>query len=80
MEHGNLAPDQLAAHVMLLDGGWKYVRNRHDIDELYDLATDPQEMQNLAAAREHAGRVAAMQRRIAALVRHTGPGAYAWCA
>jgi len=49
MEHGSLAPDQLAAHVMLRLGGWKYVRNRHDIDELYVLGS--QEL-------DHATRVA----------------------
>ena len=80
MEHGDLAPDQLAAHVMLLDGDWKYVRNRHDIDELYDLGADPREMHNLAAVPAHSGRVASMRRRIAELVSRTGPGPYAWCA
>ena len=55
------------------------MRNRHDIDELYDLASDPREMRNLAALPAHAGRVAALRRRIAALLRTTGPGPYAWC-
>ena len=59
---------------MLRAGHWKYVRNRHDIDELYDLAADPREMRNLAALPVHAGRVAAMRHRIAALLRTTGPG------
>ena len=80
LEHGNLAPDRLAAHVMLRDGDWKYVRNRHDIDELYHLGDDPREMRNLAAAAEHAGRVDEMRRGIAALLHVTGPGPYAWCA
>ena len=80
MEHGNLAPEQLAAHVMLRDGNWKYVRHRHDIDELYDLAADPCEMHNLAAAQEHGARVSAMRRRIGDLLLTTGPGPYAWCA
>jgi choline-sulfatase len=65
---------------MLRAGDWKYVRNRHDIDELYDLAADPREMHNLAAAPAHSGRVASMRRRIAELVSRTGPGPYAWCA
>ena len=80
LDHGNLAPDRLAGHVMLRDGDWKYVRNRHDIDELYHLAADPREMHNLAAAAEHAGRVEEMRRRIAALLSNTGPGPFAWCA
>ena len=29
---------------MILDGHWKYIQNRFDIDELYDLKTDPGEM------------------------------------
>ena len=41
-------PKELAAVVMMKDGDWKYIRNRFDIDELYDLKTDPGEMQNLA--------------------------------
>ena len=80
MYGGRRNPDQLAAHVMLRDGDWKYVRNRHDIDELYDLAADPGEMHNLAAIPAHAARVADMGRQIAALLRTTGPGPYAWCA
>jgi arylsulfatase A-like enzyme len=74
-----LAPEQLAAHVMLRDGDWKYVRNRHDIDELYDLAADPREMCNLAATPAHGERLTAMRHRIAGLLRTTGPGPYAWC-
>ena len=77
---GSRAPEQLAAHVMLRAGDWKYVRNRHDLDELYDLAADPGEQRNLAAHPAQAARVADLRRRIAALVRVTGPGPYAWCA
>ena len=77
---GSRAADQLAAHVMLRAGDYKYVRNRHDLDELYDLADDPGEQCNLAALPEHAARVAGLRRQIAELVRVTGPGPYAWCA
>ena len=77
---GHREPEQLAAHVMLREGDWKYVRNRHDVDELYDLAADPREMRNLAADPTQAARVADLRRHIAALVRTTGPGPYAWCA
>ena len=79
IEHGSLAPEQLAAHVMLRSGDWKYVRHRHDIDELYHLTADPHEMRNLAAATEHVGRVDEMRGGIAALLRTTGPGPYDWC-
>ena len=37
---GSTEREQFAAHVMNLDGRWKYIRNRFDIDELYDLETD----------------------------------------
>ena len=64
---------------MLRDGDWKYVRNRHDIDELYDLAADPREMRNLAATPAHGERVTAMRHQVAGLLLTTGPGPYAWC-
>ena len=35
--HGAEEPEQLAAHVMMRDENWKYIWNRFDIDELYDL-------------------------------------------
>jgi arylsulfatase A-like enzyme len=72
-------PEQLAAHVMVYDGRWKYIRNRFDIDELYDLETDADEMHNLAAQPEHRERVSSMRRQIAEMVSHTGPGPYDWC-
>ena len=64
---------------MVYDGRWKYIRNRFDIDELYDLATDAEEMRNLAAQPEHRERVDLMRRQIADMVCHTGPGPYDWC-
>ena len=50
-----VVPAQCAAHVMVLDGDWKYVWNRFELDELYDLAADPAEMDNRAeiAIRAH---------------------------
>ena len=38
---------------MNYDGRWKYIQNRFDIGELYDLKTDPDEMQNFANHSEH---------------------------
>ena len=39
-------------HRMILRGGWKLIRDtRRDVDELYDLGSDPGEQHNLAAAR-----------------------------
>ena len=64
---------------MILDGHWKYVRNRFDIDELYDLKTDPGEMRNVAEHAEHQNRIERMQQQISEMIRLTGPGPYAWC-
>ena len=72
--------EHLSAHAMLLDDGWKYVWNRHDIDELYRLAADPEEMDNLALHPDHASRITRMRAQIAEIVRRTGPGLYHWCA
>ena len=77
---GNSAdPAHFATHVMALDGGWKYVRNRDEIDELYDLASDPSEMVNLALEAAQRPRVSAMRSLIADMVGKTGPDHYAWC-
>ena len=64
--------------MMVKDGHGKYVRNRFDIEELYDLKTDPGEMRNVAALPEHQNRIAQMRQQIAEMVRRTGPGPYAW--
>ena len=64
---------------MIYDGRWKYIRNRFDIDELYDSETDTDEMRNLAAQPEHRERVDSMRRQIAEMVCYTGPGPYDWC-
>ena len=77
--HNADEPEELAVCMMIKDGPWKYVRNRFDIDELYDLKTDPGEMQNLADPPEHQNRIAQMRQQIAEMVRRTGPGPYAWC-
>ena len=76
---GSTEREQFAAHVMNLDGRWKYIRNHFDIDELYDLETDPGEMQNLAQFSEYQPRITAMRQQIADMICHTGPGPYDWC-
>ena len=40
---GNRDRDQLAAHLIVRNDDWKYVWNRFDGDELYDLRSDPSE-------------------------------------
>lgn len=49
---------------MLRDDRWKYVWNLTDVDELYDLKTDPGELRNRIADPEQQQRVAQMRRRL----------------
>ena len=77
--HGAEEEDQLAAHVMNYNGRWKYIRNRFDIDELYDLKTDPTEMNNLTHQPENQNRIRLMRGQIADMLCQTGPGPYEWC-
>src|SRR6185312_4541948 len=51
---------------MLRDGDWKFSYWLHDIPELYNLRTDPDELHDLAGETEHAARVDDMRRRILA--------------
>jgi len=53
------------------DGSWKFVFNGFDVDELYDLISDPDEMTNLAADPAQAKRVRAMTAAIWERVRQT---------
>ena len=77
--HNAQESEQLAAHVMVRDGNWKYVWNRFDIDELYDLDADPGEMKNVAGNPDCQDRIASMRGQIAEMICHTGPGPYEWC-
>lgn len=49
---------------MLRDRHFKYVWNATDVDELYDLATDPWELYNLAAEAAYQGCMQHMRRRL----------------
>jgi len=71
--------EDLAARVMVREGFWKYILNRTDIDELYNLESDPDEMTNLGQNSEQSDRIAHMQGLIQTMVQKTGPGPYVWC-
>ena len=73
------AHEDLAARVMVRKGAWKFNWNRTDIDELYDLDSDPHEMTNLAQSPDHADQVTHLRALISEMVQHTGPGMYDWC-
>ena len=72
-------PEQFAAHVLVRDGGWKYVWNRYDDNELYQLDTDPSEMANLAGEFSYSDRISHMRQLILDMLRNSGPGIYDWC-
>ena len=72
-------PEDLSERVMVVDGPWKYIMNRTDSDELYNLETDPKELNNLAGDSIQADRIAHGQSLIREMVAATGPGYYAWC-
>ncbi len=59
---------------MIRDDRWKYVWNLTDVDELYDLDTDPGEKTNLIDRPEQAGRVSDMRRLLHdELISHNDP-------
>lgn len=62
----------LLSQRVLWQDDWKLVWNGFDFDELYDLASDPGEMCNLADLPEHRARRNAMMSRIWDYIRETG--------
>lgn len=71
--------EELAAQIMVRDGPWKYIWNRFDSDELYNLDRDPQEMQNLTPDPDQKNRITALCDLIHQMIQKTGPGPYDWC-
>lgn len=51
----------LFTNRMLRDKRYKYIWNLTDVDELYDLETDPGEIENLIAKEEHKERITCMR-------------------
>jgi len=59
---------------MIRDGRFKYIWNMTDIDEFYDLSSDPGEKNNLIASEEFAPRIARMRKALhAELLAHEDP-------
>ena len=61
---------------MLRKGNYKYVRplNANDLEELYDLRKDPDELTNIAAKPEHQNRLKSLRAAAIAELRRTGAG------
>jgi hypothetical protein len=57
---------------MVITDRLKYVFNGFDIDELYDLATDPDELQNQVANTAHGGQADEMRERMYTLMDRVG--------
>ena len=66
------SPDA-AGYAAVRAGAWKYVEYRNGERELYDLATDPEELQNRAADPTAAGTRAGMAALLARLTTCAGP-------
>ena len=60
-------------YVMLAEGRYKYVRNliKGEVEELYDLEKDPDELINLALQPRHAQRLAGFRAKAIAELRRT---------
>ena len=63
-------------YVMLREGTWKYVRAlvAGELEELYDLSQDPDELHNLAAEPGNRARLADLRAKAIAELRRTGAG------
>lgn len=64
-------PNPQAHARMIADGRWKFVYRPGDVDELYDLQTDPEELRNLAREASAARQLARLRAALAAWMRQT---------
>jgi choline-sulfatase len=60
-----LAEGALAPMVMLRQGDWKFIHSPADPDQLFNLATDPQELKNLAGEAAYESQVKDFRTRVA---------------
>jgi arylsulfatase A-like enzyme len=67
--HGNQFG--LYSQRMVRDRRWKYVWNPTAEDELYDLASDPGELRNLATQADHSEELARLRRRLVGWMEQT---------
>ncbi len=66
---------QVPWYVMLREGRLKYVRPLiHDLEELYDLRTDPEELDNLSVKKEHQATLRRLRAATIAELRRTRCG------
>ncbi len=63
------APDETRAYMIKTDT-WKYISYDHYRPQLFDLAADPQELNDLGASGEHADVCNEMEARVAYWLRH----------
>jgi choline-sulfatase len=60
-----VAEGAIAPIVMIRRGPWKFIHSPPDPDQLYDVAADPKERDNLAPQPAHAGRLAEFKEEVA---------------
>lgn len=67
--------NQVPWYVMIRQGRYKYIRPMiTDLEELYDLTSDPEELDNLAVKAEHQSRLAQLRELALAELRRTNAG------
>lgn len=67
---GDLISEQVDAR-MVLAGRWKYIYRPGDVDELYDVESDPENLRNVASDAAHATDLRAMRARLTTWMRET---------